>query len=163
MKTRHQKPEESLQECAFEIQRLNTLAFSDFSATVREMIYLEYFVDGLTDEEIQRTVRMADVQDLKSALLYALKFEAASQASCIDLHKVEEHFFWNNVRNDVDKWCRTCNPCAARKGPRKRTRGRLLLESESAGILLESETSQRTLSKAAYQLRRCLHSPKKTK
>ncbi|GFV58101.1 uncharacterized protein TNCV_2109291 [Trichonephila clavipes] len=35
MKTRHQKPEESLQEYAFEIQRLTTLAFSDFSAKVR--------------------------------------------------------------------------------------------------------------------------------
>ncbi|GFW69613.1 retrovirus-related Pol polyprotein from transposon 412 [Trichonephila clavipes] len=53
MKTRHQKPEESLQEYAFEMQRLTTLAFSDFSANVREMICLEYFVDGLKDEEIQ--------------------------------------------------------------------------------------------------------------
>ncbi|GFV71121.1 uncharacterized protein TNCV_4130051 [Trichonephila clavipes] len=34
MKTRHQKPEESLQEYAFEMQRLPTLAFSDFSANV---------------------------------------------------------------------------------------------------------------------------------
>ncbi|GFW77444.1 uncharacterized protein TNCV_2498371 [Trichonephila clavipes] len=49
MKTRHQKPEESLQEYAFEIQRLTTLAFSDFSANVREMISLEYFLDGLKD------------------------------------------------------------------------------------------------------------------
>ncbi|GFU65018.1 uncharacterized protein TNCV_2852201 [Trichonephila clavipes] len=34
MKTRHQKPEESLQEYVCEIQRLTTLAFSDFSANV---------------------------------------------------------------------------------------------------------------------------------
>ncbi|GFV80175.1 uncharacterized protein TNCV_1477371 [Trichonephila clavipes] len=34
MKTRYQKPEESLQEYAFEMQRLITLAFSDFSANV---------------------------------------------------------------------------------------------------------------------------------
>ncbi|GFV94718.1 uncharacterized protein TNCV_3864411 [Trichonephila clavipes] len=34
MKTRPQKSDESLQEYAFEIQRLTTLAFSDFSANV---------------------------------------------------------------------------------------------------------------------------------
>ncbi|GFW52376.1 uncharacterized protein TNCV_4115801 [Trichonephila clavipes] len=88
METRRQTPEVSLQEYAFEIQRLTTLAISDFSANVREMIFLEYFVDGLKVEEIQRAVRMADVQDLKSALLYALKVEAATQASCIDRHSI---------------------------------------------------------------------------
>ncbi|KAF8778942.1 Transposon Ty3-G Gag-Pol polyprotein like [Argiope bruennichi] len=30
------------------------------------------------------------------------------------LQKVRERFYWNNVRNDVEKWCRTCDPCAAR-------------------------------------------------
>ncbi|GFX37799.1 integrase_H2C2 domain-containing protein [Trichonephila clavipes] len=33
-------------------------------------------------------VRMADVKNLKSALLYALKVEAATQASCIDRHSI---------------------------------------------------------------------------
>ncbi|GFS74925.1 uncharacterized protein TNCV_1395991 [Trichonephila clavipes] len=69
MKTRLQKPDESLQVYAFEIQRLTTLAFSNSSANVREIISVEYFVDGLKDEEIQMAIRMADVQDLKSALL----------------------------------------------------------------------------------------------
>ncbi|GFW77443.1 uncharacterized protein TNCV_2498361 [Trichonephila clavipes] len=35
-------------------------------------------------------VRMTDVKDLKSALLYALKVEAATQASCIDRHFIRE-------------------------------------------------------------------------
>ncbi|GFX63746.1 hypothetical protein TNCV_215461 [Trichonephila clavipes] len=43
------------------------------------------------------------------------------------LQKVRERFYWNNVWSDVEKCCRTCHPCAARKGPRKRTRGRLQL------------------------------------
>ncbi|PRD20425.1 UNVERIFIED_CONTAM: hypothetical protein NCL1_54662 [Trichonephila clavipes] len=64
------------------------LAFSDFSANVREMICLEYFVDGLKDEEIQMAVRMAGFKDLKSALLYALKGEATNEASCRDSHSV---------------------------------------------------------------------------
>ncbi|GFW57759.1 uncharacterized protein TNCV_2926781 [Trichonephila clavipes] len=40
------------------------------------------------DEEIQRAVRMVDIEDLKSALLYAPKFEAATQASCIYRHSI---------------------------------------------------------------------------
>ncbi|GFT18802.1 uncharacterized protein TNCV_4710191 [Trichonephila clavipes] len=86
MKTRHQKPEESWREYAFEIQGLTALAFSDLSANVREMISLEYFVNGLKDEEIQMAVRMADVQDLKSAL----KIKATIQASGIDRHSIRE-------------------------------------------------------------------------
>ncbi|GFU35995.1 gag-pol [Trichonephila clavipes] len=70
------------------MQRLTTLAFSDFSANVREMISLEYFVDGLKNEEIQMAVRIADFKDPKSALLYALKVEAANEASCRDRHSI---------------------------------------------------------------------------
>ncbi|GFU98105.1 uncharacterized protein TNCV_1491291 [Trichonephila clavipes] len=88
MKRRLQKTGESLQEYAFEIQRLTSLAFSEFSANVRERISFEYFVNGLKDEEIQRAVRMEDVQDIKSALLYALRLEAVNQVSCIDLHSI---------------------------------------------------------------------------
>ncbi|GFU35201.1 uncharacterized protein TNCV_2106421 [Trichonephila clavipes] len=72
---------ESLQEYASEVERLANLAFSDHPATVREAISLQYFVDGLKDGEIQKAERMADVQDLKSALLYVLELEAATQAS----------------------------------------------------------------------------------
>ncbi|GFX36760.1 retrovirus-related Pol polyprotein from transposon 412 [Trichonephila clavipes] len=48
------------------------------------------------------------------------------------LPKVRERFYWNNVRSDVEKCCRTCDPCAASKGPRKRTRGRLQLYNVGA-------------------------------
>ncbi|GFX94884.1 uncharacterized protein TNCV_2379571 [Trichonephila clavipes] len=88
IKTRHQKPEESLQEYAFEIQRLDNLAFSDHPLTVRKVISLQYFVDGLKNGEIQKSVRIADVQDLKSALLYALKLEAATQINRRDRHSI---------------------------------------------------------------------------
>ncbi|GFT18990.1 retrovirus-related Pol polyprotein from transposon 412 [Trichonephila clavipes] len=49
-----------------------------------------------------------------------------------DLTKVPERFYWNNVRSDVENCFRICDPCAARKGPRKRTRGRLLLNNVGA-------------------------------
>ncbi|GFX96668.1 uncharacterized protein TNCV_244551 [Trichonephila clavipes] len=84
-KTRLQKTGEILQEYASEVERLANLAFSDHPATVREV---QYFVDDLKDGEIQKVVRMADIQDLKSVLLYALKVEAANEASCKDSHSV---------------------------------------------------------------------------
>ncbi|GFV98174.1 retrovirus-related Pol polyprotein from transposon 412 [Trichonephila clavipes] len=48
------------------------------------------------------------------------------------LQKVRERFYWNNVRSDVETCCRICDPCAARKGPRKRTRRRLQLYNVGA-------------------------------
>ncbi|GFV98975.1 retrovirus-related Pol polyprotein from transposon 412 [Trichonephila clavipes] len=48
------------------------------------------------------------------------------------LQKVRERLYWNNVRSDVEKWCRACDPCAARKDPRKRTRLRLQLYNGGA-------------------------------
>ncbi|GFW22782.1 uncharacterized protein TNCV_2765941 [Trichonephila clavipes] len=88
MKTRLQKTGENLQEYASEVERLANLAFSDHPATVRKAISLQYFVDGLKDGEIQKAVRMADVQDLKSALLYDLKLEAATQTSRRDRQSI---------------------------------------------------------------------------
>ncbi|GFY23820.1 uncharacterized protein TNCV_3536141 [Trichonephila clavipes] len=64
MKTRLQKTGENLQEYASEVERLANFAFSNHSAN--------------------KAVRMADVQDLKSAL----KVEAANEASCRDSHSV---------------------------------------------------------------------------
>ncbi|PRD34451.1 UNVERIFIED_CONTAM: hypothetical protein NCL1_14558 [Trichonephila clavipes] len=84
IKTRLQKTRESLQEYASEVERLANLAFSDHPATVREVISLQYFVEGVEDGEIQKAVRMADVQDLKSAL----KLQAANEASCRDRHSI---------------------------------------------------------------------------
>ncbi|GFW64583.1 uncharacterized protein TNCV_3514051 [Trichonephila clavipes] len=83
-KTRLQKTRESLQEYASEVERLANLAFTDHPATVSEVISLQYFVNGLNNEEIQKTVRMADVQDLKSAL----KLEVANEASFKDRHSI---------------------------------------------------------------------------
>ncbi|GFY02121.1 uncharacterized protein TNCV_5099821 [Trichonephila clavipes] len=103
MKTRLQRNGESLQEYASEVERLANLAFSDHPATVLEVIYLQYFVDGLKDGEIQKAVRMADVQDLKFALLYALKLEAANEASCRDRHSIR------GIRENADAPCES--PC----------------------------------------------------
>ncbi|MBJ5561228.1 hypothetical protein JGG76_24270, partial [Salmonella enterica subsp. enterica serovar Derby] len=41
------------------------------------------------------------------------------------LAKVKERFYWLRCRSDVENWCRRCDTCASRKGPKTRSRGRL--------------------------------------
>ncbi|GFV20568.1 retrovirus-related Pol polyprotein from transposon 412 [Trichonephila clavipes] len=48
------------------------------------------------------------------------------------LQKFREYFYWSNARSDVEKYCRIYDPCAARKGPRKCTRGTLQLHNVGA-------------------------------
>ncbi|GFW97568.1 retrovirus-related Pol polyprotein from transposon 412 [Trichonephila clavipes] len=48
------------------------------------------------------------------------------------LQEVRERFYWNNVRSEVEKCFHRCDPCAAHKGLRKRTRGRLQLYNVGA-------------------------------
>ncbi|GBL89108.1 hypothetical protein AVEN_255242-1 [Araneus ventricosus] len=38
------------------------------------------------------------------------------------VHNVRQQFFWNKVKEDVQEWCKSCN---ARKGPKRRSRGKL--------------------------------------
>ncbi|GFS61308.1 retrovirus-related Pol polyprotein from transposon 412 [Trichonephila clavipes] len=41
------------------------------------------------------------------------------------LHRVRERFFWGKVRAVVEQWCKSCDACSARKGPKIRSRGKL--------------------------------------
>lgn len=41
------------------------------------------------------------------------------------LAKVRERYYWLEYKRDVEEWCRSCDLCASRKGPRTRTRGKL--------------------------------------
>jgi hypothetical protein len=88
LKSRQQRPNESLQELATDMERLSHLAFADCPAEVRDTLSLQYFIDGIRDGEIQKTLRLAELKDLKSALIYAMRVEAAQQASKKDRHMV---------------------------------------------------------------------------
>ncbi|GFY20449.1 retrovirus-related Pol polyprotein from transposon 412 [Trichonephila clavipes] len=79
LKSRQQKVSETLQELATDVERLSHLAFSDCPTEVREVLALQHFIDGVRDPEIQKALRMADLKDLKGALVFAMKFEAAQQ------------------------------------------------------------------------------------
>ncbi|GBM38863.1 Retrovirus-related Pol polyprotein from transposon 412 [Araneus ventricosus] len=41
------------------------------------------------------------------------------------LNKTRERFYWDRFRADIEKWCRECHACGARRGPKKGTKRRL--------------------------------------
>ncbi|GFX47043.1 hypothetical protein TNCV_316651 [Trichonephila clavipes] len=88
LKSRQQQVSETLQELATDVERLSHLAFSDCPTEVREVLALQHFVDGVRDPEIQKALRMADLKDLKGALVFAMKFEAAQQATRKNRHPI---------------------------------------------------------------------------
>ncbi|GFY01978.1 retrovirus-related Pol polyprotein from transposon 412 [Trichonephila clavipes] len=88
LKSRQQKVSKTLQELATDVERLSHLAFSDCSTEVREVLALQHFIDGVRDPEIQKALRMADLKDLKGALVFAMKFEAAQRATRKDRHPI---------------------------------------------------------------------------
>ncbi|GBM30117.1 hypothetical protein AVEN_78515-1 [Araneus ventricosus] len=83
LKTRRQKPGESLQELAADVERLMSLAYAECPLDVRESLAAQYFVDAIRDEDTQHSTRLMDAKDLKSSLAYSMKYEAARTVSKI--------------------------------------------------------------------------------
>ncbi|GBM17935.1 hypothetical protein AVEN_240430-1 [Araneus ventricosus] len=81
LKTRRQKPGESVQVLAAYVERLMSLAYAECPQDVRDSLAAQYFVDSITDEDTQHATRLMDAKDLKSALAYSMKYEAAKTAS----------------------------------------------------------------------------------
>ncbi|GBN97240.1 hypothetical protein AVEN_46627-1 [Araneus ventricosus] len=86
LKTRRQKPGESLQELAADVERLMSLAYAEFPLDVRESLAAQYFVDAIRDEDTQHSTRLMDAKDLKSSLAYSMKYEAARTVSKTSRH-----------------------------------------------------------------------------
>ncbi|GFS95350.1 retrovirus-related Pol polyprotein from transposon 412 [Nephila pilipes] len=90
LKSRQQRQSETLQDLATDVERLSHLAFANCPAEVRDTLAIQYFIDGVKDPEIQKALRLVELKDLKSALVYDLKYEAAQQTSRRDRHLVRE-------------------------------------------------------------------------
>ncbi|GBM83317.1 hypothetical protein AVEN_261152-1 [Araneus ventricosus] len=63
------------------------------------------------------------------------------------LSKIRERFYWDRLRTDVEKWCRDCHACGARKGPKTRTNGRTRAKSNmfcNRGVKFVITTSQQS-------------------
>ncbi|GBO01473.1 hypothetical protein AVEN_222616-1, partial [Araneus ventricosus] len=81
LKTKRQKPGESLQVLAADVERLMSLAYAECPQDVRDSLAAQYFVDAIRDEDTQHATRLMDAKDLKSALAYSMKYEAAKTVS----------------------------------------------------------------------------------
>ncbi|GBM22110.1 hypothetical protein AVEN_266472-1 [Araneus ventricosus] len=97
LKTRRQKPGESLQVLAADVERLMSLAYAECPLDVRESLAAQYFVDAIRDKETQLSTRLMDFTDLKSALAYSMKFESAKTTSKIFIHA-------RSMETDDDNW-----------------------------------------------------------
>ncbi|GBN88599.1 hypothetical protein AVEN_53056-1 [Araneus ventricosus] len=86
LKTRRQKPGESLQDLAAYVERLMSLAYAECPLDVRESLAAQYFVDAIRDEDTQHSTRLMDAKDLKSSLAYSMKYEAARTVSKTSRH-----------------------------------------------------------------------------
>ncbi|GBM91214.1 hypothetical protein AVEN_15494-1, partial [Araneus ventricosus] len=58
-----------------------SLAYAECPQDVRDSLAAEYFVDDIRDEDTQHATRLMDAKDLKSALAYSMKYEAAKTVS----------------------------------------------------------------------------------
>ncbi|KAF8771901.1 hypothetical protein HNY73_019266 [Argiope bruennichi] len=81
LKTRRQEAGENLQVLAADVQRLMSLEYAVCPRNVRESLAVQYFVDDIRDEDTQLATRLMDEKDLKSALAYSMKYEAAKTVS----------------------------------------------------------------------------------
>jgi len=86
LKARRQKASESLQELATDIERLVHLAFSDCSLQTQGSLAAQYFTDAIRDEEMQQALRLSESKDLRSALVFAMKYESAKSMSKTSRH-----------------------------------------------------------------------------
>ncbi|GBN08212.1 hypothetical protein AVEN_94007-1 [Araneus ventricosus] len=95
LKTRRQKPGESLQELAADVELLMSLAYAECPLDVRESLAAQYFVDAIRDEDTQHSTRLMDAKDLKSSLDYSMKYEAERTVSKTSRHvrsiETEDH------------------------------------------------------------------------
>ncbi|GFS37936.1 gag-Pol polyprotein [Nephila pilipes] len=62
--------------------------FLDCPVETRQDLAFQHFIDSVRDPETQKALRLADVKDIGSALVYAHKIEIAQQAACKDRHSI---------------------------------------------------------------------------
>ncbi|PIK39039.1 Retrovirus-related Pol polyprotein from transposon [Apostichopus japonicus] len=51
------------------------------------------------------------------------------------LKRIRELYYWSGYRGHVEKWCKSCDACASRKGPRKKANASL--KQYGAGHVLQ--------------------------
>ncbi|KAF8789986.1 hypothetical protein HNY73_005077 [Argiope bruennichi] len=75
-----------------------SLAYAGCPLDIRESLAAQYFVDAIRDEDMQHSTRLMDAKDLKSALVYSMKYEATRTVS-----KTSKHVRPIEVEKDSEK------------------------------------------------------------
>lgn len=88
LRGRLQKPKESLNELATDIQRLVYLAFPDCPEPAKDRIALAQFIDGIFDLELQQRVRDSAPDTLEKALSTAVRAEASRVATRLSRRQI---------------------------------------------------------------------------
>ncbi|KAJ8952765.1 hypothetical protein NQ318_008081 [Aromia moschata] len=81
IKSRQQRTNESLQEYEADIERLIHLAYPQAPKEFLEQIGIQTFIDGLLDTEMQQALLLGRHATISDALIAALEFKAAKEAS----------------------------------------------------------------------------------
>ncbi|KAJ8943646.1 hypothetical protein NQ318_005648 [Aromia moschata] len=90
IKSRQQRSNESLQEYEADIERLIHLAYPQAPKEFLEQIGIQTFIDGLLDTEMQQALRLGRHTTISDALIAALEFKAAKEASRSYKHLVRQ-------------------------------------------------------------------------
>lgn len=88
LRGRVQKPKESLNELATDVQRLVYLAFPDCPEQAKDRIALAQFIDGIFDVELQQRVRDFAPETLEKALSSAVRVEANRAATRLSRRQI---------------------------------------------------------------------------
>ena len=102
LKSCYLKAGESLQELTIGIQKLSHFAFSDCPAETRENLAFQHFIDSVRDLETQKVLRLVDLKDIASSVVYAHKIETTQQASQKDQHTIRT-VFATDLKSDFSK------------------------------------------------------------
>ncbi|XP_055871211.1 uncharacterized protein LOC129923598 [Biomphalaria glabrata] len=86
LKTRQQRVSETLQELKTDIERLAHLAYPTAAQEFFEVIVIDAFIDAVRDPELKKVIRVSGKRKASEALVYALSYEAAKNASINSHH-----------------------------------------------------------------------------
>ncbi|KAJ8957203.1 hypothetical protein NQ318_007765 [Aromia moschata] len=98
IKSRQQRSNESLQEYEADIERLIHLAYPQAPKEFLEQIGIQTFIDGLVDTEMQQALRLGRHTTISDALIAALEFKAAKEASRSYKTRVRQDWSFSNPR-----------------------------------------------------------------
>ncbi|KAJ8934067.1 hypothetical protein NQ318_012498 [Aromia moschata] len=104
IKSRQQRSNESLQEYEADIERLIHLAYPQAPKEFLEQIGIQTFIDGLVDTEMQQALRLGRHATISDALIAALEFKAAKEASRNYKPLVRQVKFEECQKQDTDEY-----------------------------------------------------------